>query len=109
MHFEKLSRRNFLVAAAATGTALATRRPLSAAQANDEIHLGIVGCGGRGQEHMTAFSQIPGVKIVGLCDPDEKRLAAVKKLYPDASTYRDLRELIDNKSINAIVIAACNH
>ena len=109
MHLEKLSRRHFVVATAAAGTALATRRPVSAALANDEIHLGIIGCGGRGQEHMAAFSQIPGVKIVGLCDPDEKRVAAVKKSYPDASTYRDLRELIDNKSINAVVIAACNH
>ena len=106
---QKLSRRNFVWTTAAAGTALATSRPLAAALANDEINIGVIGCGGRGHEHMSAFSKIAGVKIVGLCDPDEKRLAGAKKQFPEASTYRDLRELIDNKSINAVVIAACNH
>ena len=105
----KLTRRSFVLSTAAAGTALATARPLPAALANDEIHLGMIGCGGRAGEHMGAFSKIPGVKIVGLCDPDEKRMADAKKRFPDADTYTDLRELIDNKSINAVVIAACNH
>lgn len=106
---QKLTRRNFVLSTAAAGTALATARPVTAALANDEIHLGMIGCGGRAGEHMGVFGKMEGVKIVGLCDPDQKRSADAKKRFPDADTYTDLRKLLDNKSINAVVIAACNH
>ncbi|MCC6510226.1 MAG: Gfo/Idh/MocA family oxidoreductase [Pirellulaceae bacterium] len=104
-----LSRRNFVLSTAATGAVLATARPAAAALANDEINIGMIGCGGRAGEHMGVFGKMPGVKIVGLCDPDEKRTADAKKRFPDATTYTDLRALLDNKSINAVVIATCNH
>lgn len=106
---QNLTRRNFVLSTAAAGAALATARPVSAALANDEIHLGMIGCGGRAGEHMGVFSKLPGVKIVGLCDPDAKRAADAKKRFPDATTYSDLRKLLDDKSINAVVIASCNH
>ena len=105
----KLNRRNFVLSTAATGAVLATARPAFATLANDEINLGVIGCGGRGGEHMAAFSKLSGVKISGLCDPDAKRAADAQKLFPTAKTYSDLRELLDDKSINAVVIAACNH
>lgn len=105
----QLSRRSFVLSTAAAGAALASPRRASAALANDEIHLGIIGCGGRGGEHMRVFGDMQGVKIVGLCDPDSKRVAAAAKNFPDADTYSDLRQMLDNKSINAVVIAACNH
>jgi predicted dehydrogenase len=104
-----LTRRNFVLSTAAAGAALATARPVSAALANDEIHLGMIGCGGRAGEHMGVFGKMPGVKIVGVCDPDAKRADDAKKKFPDATSYSDLRELLDDKSINAVVIAACNH
>lgn len=104
-----LNRRNFVLSTAAAGAALATARPAAAALANDEIHLGMIGCGGRAGEHMNVFGKMAGVKIVGLCDPDQKRMADAKKRFPEADTYTDLRQMLDNKSINAVVIAACNH
>ncbi len=106
---QRITRRSFLSTTAVAGAALATSRSLHANLANDEIRLGMIGCGGRAGEHMTAFSEIPGVKIVGLCDPDQKRLNDAKKRFPEAQTYVDLRELIDNKEIDAVVVATCNH
>lgn len=105
----RLTRRDFVLTTAAAGATLATARGAGAALANDEIHLGMIGCGGRAGEHMGVFGKLPGVKIVGLCDPDQQRVAEAKKRFPDADTYADLRELLDNKSINAVVIATCNH
>ncbi len=104
-----VSRRSFLATSAAASAALATQGQRAFALANDEIHIGMIGCGGRAGEHMGVYEKMPGVKIVGLCDPDAKRVADAKKRFPDASTYSDLRELIDNKSINAVVVATCNH
>lgn len=105
----RLSRRHFIATSAAAGVALSTASSRAHALANDEIHIGMIGCGGRAGEHMSVLEKTPGVKVVGLCDPDSKRVADAKKRFPDASTYADLRELIDNKSINAVFVATCNH
>jgi predicted dehydrogenase len=106
---KRLNRRHFVLSTAAAGVAAAAARPASAALANDEIHIGMIGCGGRAGEHMGVYGKMPGVKIVGLCDPDAKRVADAKKRFPDANTYSDLRKLLDDKSVNAVVIASCNH
>lgn len=104
-----LSRRSFVAATTLAASAALLPKAARAALANDEIHLGFIGCGGRAGEHMEVYKSLPGVKVVGLCDPDQSRTAAAKKRFPDAETYKDLRELLDNKSINAVVIASCNH
>ena len=104
----RLSRRHFIATTAAAGVALSTS-PRAHALVNDDINIGMIGCGGRAGEHMGALEKISGVKIVGLCDPDSKRVADAKKRFPAASTYTDLREMLDNKSINAVFVATCNH
>jgi predicted dehydrogenase len=55
------------------------------------------------------FSKIAGTSIAGLCDPDQERLAAAKKHYPGAKTWTDLRGMLDDDGIDAVVIATCNH
>ncbi|MEM6471978.1 MAG: Gfo/Idh/MocA family oxidoreductase [Planctomycetota bacterium] len=106
----KLKRRQFsgLAGAAALTTALPARS-LRAANANDEINLGFISCGGRAGGLMGQFSKVDGVNIAGLCDVDEKRLAAAKKRFPKAQGWTDLRELIESPSIDAVVVATCNH
>lgn len=105
-----LSRRHFIATSTAAGVALSTATASRAlALANDEINIGMIGCGGRAGEHMSVLEKLPGVKVVGLCDPDSKRVADAKKRFPDANTYEDLRALLDNKSINAVFVATCNH
>jgi hypothetical protein len=106
----KLSRRQFVGAATAlTVTSSLPGRPLRAANANEEINLGFISCGGRAGGLMGQFSKVPGVNIAGLCDVDENRLGAAKARFPKAQGWRDLRELIDAPGIDAVVIATCNH
>jgi hypothetical protein len=105
-----ISRRTMLGASLAVGAAWTfPQRSAQAALANDEIRLGFISCGGRAGEHMQAFSKLEGCRIVGLCDPDAKRVAGKKKEHPDAKTFEDLRELIDDKNIDAVVVATTNH
>jgi hypothetical protein len=82
---------------------------LGAANANDEINLGYVSCGGRAGQLMGQFSEMDGVNVAGLCDVDEKRLGLAKERFPKAQGWTDLRELIDSDSIDVVVIATCNH
>ncbi len=106
----RLNRRKFIGAGLAMGvTAAFPARSIFAANANEEISLGFISCGKRAVKLMNSFSKIPGVNIAGLCDPDEDRLASAKRQYPKAKTWTNLRALIDDMSIDAVVIATCNH
>lgn len=104
------TRRDFLRTSLITGGALAlsATRPIIASP-NEEIRLGFISCGSRANGLMGAFSQIDGVKIVGLCDPDQERLKKTNQRFPEAKTWTDLRGLLDDKDIDAVVIATCNH
>lgn len=105
-----LKRRDFLASGLAFGvtTALAPRT-LRAANANDEINVGFISCGGRAMGLMGYFSKVDGVNIAGLCDVDENRLGQAMKNHPKARGWSDMRELIADDGIDAVVIATCNH
>jgi len=103
-----LNRREFTAAGLAAG-AVATLPGRIAFAANEEINVGFISCGSRAGGLMGSFSKIPGVNIAGLCDPDEERLGKAKTRFPKAKTWTNLRGLIEDKSIDAVVVATCNH
>jgi len=104
------TRRQFIQTGMAGGVTLATAaQPVWSANANNEVNLGFIGCGGRGNILMSAFSKVSGVTIGGVCDPDTDRLEQAKERFPKTHAWTDLRDLIEDKSIDAIVIATCNH
>ena len=106
-----MNRRDFLVSTAVM-TAGATVRGL--ASPNDTVRMGVVGCGGRGQSHVTAWSSMPNVEIVALCDVDQSHIDAKLKYLEGKNarkpaTYVDIRKLLEDKNIDAISIASPNH
>ena len=104
------NRRQFLSAAIAAGvTSSLAARSLTAASANEEIRIGFISCGNRAKKLMDQFDSVSGVKVTALCDVDEDRLGAAKQRYPDAKTFKDMRDLIAIKSVDAVVISTCNH
>jgi len=80
--------------------------------ANDRVRVAICGLHGRGWDHYKGFCGVPNVEIAALCDPDE---SVLNKRLEEASgpskpqTYVDVRKLLEDKSIDAISIAAPNH
>ncbi len=116
-----LSRRNFLkLGAGTTAAGLAAARgwaeivPPRVLAANDRVRVAVVGLHDRGQDHIHAFARIPNVEIAALCDVYEpilnQRRAEVQKLgRPEPKGYQDVRELLDDKSIDAVSIATPNH
>jgi hypothetical protein len=84
-------------------------RKLRAANANEEVNLGFISCGGRAGGLMSQFSKVDGVNIAGLCDVDEKRLGLAKERFPKAQGWTDLRDLISQSGIDAVVVSTCNH
>ena len=105
-----INRRQILAAGIAGGfiSALPARRSW-AADANSEISIGYISCGGRAGKLMGQFDKISGVNVAGVCDVDEKRVGIAKQRYPKAKAWTDLRELIDADDIDAVVVSTCNH
>ncbi len=101
------SRRNFIgkVATGLAGT-LATSNVLGA---NDRIRLGIIGPGDRGTQLLRELLACQNVELTGAADIYTKRLEAVKKLAPEVKTYLDYRYLLDQKEIDAVLIATPQH
>ncbi len=106
---QKLNRRQLLGAATVAGAAWTFPKASARAMANDEIRLGFISCGSRARQHMSIFKGIEGVAITGLCDPDASALGKSASNFPKAKTYADLRDLIDNPNIDAVVVATTNH
>ena len=115
MQSPTISRRHFLRNSALTSASLLSARSWSqVAGANGDIRVAVVGFGGRGGSHISAFSSMPGVRLVALCDVDEKVLDSnVAKMSAKTKTevkgYRDIRKLLDAKDIDAVSIATPNH
>ncbi len=109
LHDPRLSRRTWLGGALALGACWTfPSSPLRAA-ANDEIRLGFISCGGRAGELMQAFRELPDVRITALCDVDEGRVFSRAQQFPLAKKYADLRALLDDRDVDAVVISTCNH
>ena len=101
------SRRRFLAGA----TAFSLGRVLGA---DERINIGIIGVGGRGNDHIKAYAADPGARIAALCDIDQAALetgvARVKALTSEApKSYGDMRDLFADKNVDAVSIATPNH
>src|SRR5882672_6325308 len=108
-------RRDFLKASASTLAALpALTASRAAEQPHDKIVLAVMGVHGRGKELIRGFSSCEGVEIGVLCDPDENiipaALQAVNERQKKPPTVeKDVRRVLENKDITALVIAAPDH
>src|SRR5215831_17644212 len=105
-----MNRRNFLMSAAA-GLGAASN---VFGSPNEAVRVACVGIGGRGKDHISGYSKLQNVEIAAICDIDDSHiangLAQLDKLSkPKPQTYKDLRKLLEDKSIDAISIATPNH
>jgi predicted dehydrogenase len=102
------SRRKF-IGAMATGLAGTLAAPKRVRGANDRIRMGIIGIGARGTELVRQALSFPDVDFAAFADVYTRRLEDAKKLAPDAATYLDHRRLLDDKSIDAVIVATPQH
>mgnify|MGYP005844259751 CR=1 FL=1 len=102
------SRRRF-IGQVATGLAGTIASPVSVLGANSRIRLGIIGPGDRGMQLMREAARCRGVEFAGVADVYTRRLEAAKELAPAARTYTDYRGLLDDQSIDAVIIATPQH
>src|SRR3974377_2007216 len=97
-----MERRTFVLGAGAS--------LLSQAAPSDQFNLGIIGPGSRGQFLMKTFAEVAPVRFEGVCDVYEPNLeAGLSVAKGTAKPYRNYMALLDNKSIQAVIIATPEH
>jgi predicted dehydrogenase len=102
------SRRSF-IGTVASGLATTIAAPGTVLGANDRIRIGVIGPGDRGVQLAREALSIAGAELAGFADVYSRRLEDAKKLVPGAATYCDYRHLLDDKSIDAVLIATPQH
>lgn len=110
------SRRRFL----ATTTTALSLAPLAYLRGqdsspNDDIAMGIIGCGGQGTSNMKNFLGIKGVRVVAVCDVDSNKMNAAKKIVDDhyqntdCKTYAHHADLLGHKGLDVVSLATPDH
>lgn len=112
---ENTSRRKFLKQAAVlTAGAALLPRPGRATSPSETVRVAVIGCNGRGMNHINALLQVPNAEITCVCDVDRravaKGLAAVAKQQARPPRGEvDLRRVFDDASVDAVSIATPDH
>jgi predicted dehydrogenase len=114
----KRTRRQFV---AASLSSLAASRAFSnrayAFGANRKVVLGIMGVNGRGRDLAGSFAAQSDCEVAYICDVDQRVMGAAVQTavdrgggkFPAPKTVSDFRRILDDKSIDALVIAAPDH
>jgi predicted dehydrogenase len=81
---------------------------------SDQIMLGVIGSGSRGLAVMRAFQRDPTVRVGGICDvyePNLEKALAIAAIAPgnQPRACRNYRELLDDKHVQAVLIATPEH
>ena len=120
------SRRNFLRNISAASAAMAISPNLFAGNkqyapfeylkrehrfsANNQVNLALIGAGGQGSADTDVALQIPGVKLVAVCDLYDGRLNDAKKRWnADIFTTKVYKEILNRKDIDAVIIGTPDH
>lgn len=109
-----VSRRRFLQSSTAASAAIlasgvwSSRSNAESTSANEKLNIACIGTANR------ALANINGVtseSIVALCDVDSRYLGVQAERFPDAKTYADYREMLDENvgKIDAVVIGLTDH
>ena len=115
----KKSRRDFLATSAAAGGSLlltGTRASGAVDGASNRVRIAVAGLNGRGQSHLGGWLGQDNVEVAYVIDPDAnvlaKRMQSLEKRTEgkfQTKGISDVREALDDKSIDAISIATPNH
>ena len=75
----------------------------------DRLNLGVIGSGSRGTFVMGVFQKDPALKVTAICDVYEPNLENALSKAKGARACRNYKQLLDDKEIQAVLIATPEH
>ncbi|SHI55514.1 Predicted dehydrogenase [Tangfeifania diversioriginum] len=107
-------RRSFIKKASIGTAGLITAFHIPAFSQNRKIKIGLIGCGWYGMVITTAALKVGGVEVIAVCDVDSEHLknsaAEIESLQGSRpKTFKDYRELLGLKDLEAVMIATPPH
>jgi predicted dehydrogenase len=108
----RITRRDFVKKTGETlavGAALGALPAIGVQGANEKINLGFIGLGGRGYDHLRQFLQMNDVNIVALADASEEKRNRAQKAAAGARQFKDYRQLLELKDVDAVVVSTPDH
>jgi len=71
----------------------------------EQLRVGVIGCGHWGPNHIRVFSELERSCVPMFADANAPRLQQVGRKFPASRAVQDYREILDDRDINAVVIA----
>ncbi|HLY73783.1 MAG TPA: Gfo/Idh/MocA family oxidoreductase, partial [Planctomycetota bacterium] len=95
---------------AAGATAVSARSYAQIAGSNDRVNVGIIGFGLIGRIHTRSFHGLRDARVAAVAETYQPRADACRELVGgDLKQYRDFRKLLDDKDLDAVVVATPDH
>ncbi len=101
--------RRLFIGKFAGGIAGTLASPAAALSANGKIRVGIIGPGARGMQLVREAMAQPNVEFAAFADIYTRRLEEARQVAPAAKTHLDYRYLLEDKSIDAVIVATPQH
>lgn len=102
-----MERRQFIKHSGIAAAGLLLQQNLLHAQQKSPLQVGVIGCGDRGNGILQVMQQLPQeFSVKAICDVLDFRIADCKKnLKQPVEVHKDYRRLLDDKNIQAVIIA----
>lgn len=105
------TRRTFVgtVATTLTATTLSATSHARVSGAGERVRFGLIGFGLIGRMHVRTLLGLPDAQLVAVSDAYEPRRDACRELVPDIARHADFRSMLDDASIDAVIVASPDH
>jgi len=108
-----ISRRDFLSTATAV-TAIGAGGAWASPRPNETVRIAVTGVRGRGGDHVRGILNLKDVQIAAICDVNRNVVDKTMKAVEDQegrkpAYFQDFRKVCEDKTIDAVTIATCNH
>lgn len=105
-----VERRDFIKQTIASGVTLAGANS-GILGANDRIRVALIGAGRQGRGVMKTFAKNSDVQIVAVCDVYQPQIerAIREARIEGAQSHKDFRRILDEKEVDAVIVASPDH